>query len=162
MLIKKRLLIILIFALPGLAQAAENADYIRFQKILNSKCSTCHSRVRIDQALTEKRDMMKIEKRMLRNGAELTRREQQVLGIFFQGQEVEEKSSTSLKESPLAEYRSVVQTRCTGCHAIDIVERAMLERREFDALAKMMLKRGAVLNDRDRKVIQTFWGEPLR
>lgn len=159
---KKMLLTLLILAAAGLSQAADNADYIEFHKILDTKCSKCHSRARVDQAMTEKRDMMEIEARMLRHGAELTSQEQQVLGIFFKGQEVEENQGASLKESPLAEYRSVVQARCTGCHSIDIVEKAMLEKREFDALAKMMIKRGAVLNDKDMKIIQTFWGEPLK
>ncbi len=159
---KKLLFALLILSLAGLAQAAEKADYIEFHKILDTKCSKCHSRARVDQAMAEKRDMLEIEERMLRHGAELTSREQQVLGIFFRGQEVKDTSTASLKDSPLAEYRSVVQARCTGCHSIDIVEKAMLEKREFDALAKMMIKRGAVLNDKDMKIIQTFWGEPLR
>jgi len=159
---KKLFLILLILSVAGLAQAAENADYIEFHKILDTKCSKCHSRSRVDQAMAEKRDMMEIQERMLSRGAELNPREQQVLGIFFRGQEVNDTSTASLKESPLAEYRSVVQARCTGCHSIDIVEKAMLEKREFDGLAKMMIKRGAVLNDKDMKIIQTFWGEPLR
>lgn len=161
-MMKTIFLLLTLLSVAAYAQATDKADYIEFHKILDTKCSKCHSRARIDQAMAEKRDMMKIQERMLRHGAELDSQEQQVLGIFFRGQEVEESSTASLKESPLAEYRSVVQARCTGCHSIDIVEKAMLERREFDALAKMMIKRGAVLNDKDMKIIQTFWGEPLR
>lgn len=165
----KKILLIMTLSLlaaasAGLAAATTDStpDYIEFQKILDSKCSKCHSRTRVDQAMAEHRDLLAIEKRMIEHGAELDSREDQVLGIFFRGYAVEKTLRPSQDEDPLAEYRSVLVKRCSGCHSLDIVENAMRQNREFSSLAQMMIKRGAVLNDRDLRIIQTFWGEPLK
>ena len=144
------------------ASSSETPSYIEFQKILDDKCSKCHSRARVDQAMAEHRDLLGIQERMIHRGAELNPREQQVLGIFFRSHEVEKKPGKVVNDDPLAEYRSVVEKRCSGCHSLDIVEDAMRQKRDFNSLAQMMIKRGAVLNDKDRKIIQTFWGEPLK
>lgn len=153
-------LILLTFVVTAVAKEA--ANYIEFQKILDDKCSKCHSRTRVDQAMAEHRDLLEIQKRMISRGAELDTREQQVLGIFFRSYEVKKTPLRVPNDDPLAEYRSVVEARCSGCHSLDIVEDAMRQKREFSSLAQMMIKRGAVLNDRDVKIIQTFWGEPLK
>jgi uncharacterized membrane protein len=159
---KKILSLMILLAVATASLAAETPDYIEFQKVLDGKCSKCHARTRIDQAMAAHRDLLKIQERMLKQGAELNPREQQVLGIFFRSYEVEKAPDQPLKEDPLAEYRSVVEARCTGCHSLDIVEDALKQNREFSSLSRMMIKRGAVLNDRDVKIIQTFWGEPLK
>ena len=153
-------LILLACGSPALAE--DTPDYIEFQKILDGKCSKCHARVRIDDAMAEHRDMLEIQERMIRHGAELNTREQRVLGVFFRAQKEKELPVAPAKQDPLAEYRSVVKARCTGCHSLDVVEEAMRQNRNFDALSTMMIKRGAVLNDKDVKIIQMFWGEPLR
>ncbi len=156
------LIILLLLAASSLTLAAEDANYIEFQKILDSKCSRCHTRSRVDQAMADHRDMLEIQQRMISHGAELNPRERQVLGVFFRGQDVQKKLARPTEEDPLAEYRSVIKARCSGCHSLKIVEEAMRQNRKFDALAQMMIKRGAVLSDKDVKIIQTFWGEPLR
>lgn len=156
------LTMLLLLAASSLTLAAEDANYIEFQKILDSKCSRCHARARVDQAMADHRDMLEIQQRMIDHGAELNPRERQVLGIFFRSQDVQKKPAKPLKEDPLAEYRSVIKARCSGCHSLKIVEEAIRQNRKFDALAQMMIKRGAVLSDKDVKIIQTFWGEPLR
>lgn len=155
------LLVLLALAAPLLA-AEPTPDYIEFQKVLDGKCSKCHARVRIDQAMSEHRNMLEIQERMVRHGAELNTREKQVLGVFFRANDAKETVETPASEDPLAEYRSVVEARCTGCHSLDVVEEAMRQNRKFDGLMQMMIKRGAVLNAKDVKIIQTFWGEPLR
>jgi hypothetical protein len=38
----------------------------------------------------------------------------------------------------------------------------MRDNRSFETLSEMMLKRGAVLSEADRKVLGVFWGKPLR
>ena len=161
---KKILLImaLILVASATTAVATETANYIEFQKVLDDKCSKCHSRTRVDQAMTEHRDLLAIQERMIEHGAKLDTREKQVLGIFFRSYEVKKESLRVPNEDPLAEYRSVVEARCSGCHSLDIVEDAMRQKREFSSLAQMMIKRGAVLNDKDVKIIQTFWGEPLK
>jgi len=161
---KKILLIILLTLLAGAtaAFATETPSYIEFQKVLDDKCNKCHSRTRVDQAMAEHRDLLGIQERMIKHGAELNSKEQQVLGIFFRSHEVKTPVVKSTNDDPLAEYRSVVEKRCSGCHSLDIVEDAMRQKREFSSLAQMMIKRGAVLNDKDMKIIQTFWGEPIK
>lgn len=154
--------VLILLAGATLVAAADTPNYIEFQKILDNKCSKCHARARVDKAMAEHRDMLKIQQRMISHGAELNTREQQVLGIFFRAQEVKEAPIKPAKEDPLAEYRSVVEARCSGCHSLDIVEEAMRNNQKFDALAQLMIKRGAVLSDKDVKIIQTFWGEPLK
>ncbi len=156
------LTILMLLAGATISLAAEAPDYIEFQKILDTKCSKCHVRARVDQAMAEHRNMLEIQERMIKHGAELNSHEQQVLGIFFRSYEVDESPRKIRAEDPLAEYRSVVEARCSGCHSLAIVEDAMRNNRQFSSLAQMMLKRGAVLNDKDMKIIQTFWGEPLK
>lgn len=154
---------LLLVALAVPALAADQPDFIEFQKILDNKCSKCHSRTRVDKAMAEHRDMLEIQQRMIKHGAELNSHEQQVLGVFFRAQKVEKNTGSVVNEKdPLAEYRTILKARCSGCHSLDVVEKAMRNNRKFDALAKMMIKRGAVLNDKDMKIIQTFWGEPLK
>lgn len=160
---KRYFLIMLLLSVCGSVAWAENApDFIEFQKVIDDQCSRCHSRTRVDQAMKEHRDMLEIQQRMLKHGAELNPRQRQVLGVFFRGNGVMDEQSPVKKVDPLAEYRSVVELRCTGCHGLEVVEQAMRQKRGFADLAQMMIKRGAVLNDKDMKVIQTFWGEPLR
>ncbi len=167
---EKTLLIMLLMLLMLLAsatvtlasKAVEVPNYIEFQKVLDDKCSKCHSHTRVDQAMAEHRDLLEIQERMIKHGAELDSREKQVLGIFFRSYEVAKTPSKTHAEDPLAEYRSVVAARRSGCHSLEIVEDAMRQNREFSSLALMMIKRGAVLNDRNMQIIQTFWGEPLR
>jgi uncharacterized membrane protein len=161
----KKILLLMTLTLLASASAAvatEPANYLEFQKVLDDKCSKCHSRTRVDQAMLEHRDLIGIQERMVKHGAELDTREQQVLGIFFRSYEVKKTPLRVKNEDPLAEYRSVIEARCSGCHSLDIVEDAMRQKREFSSLAQMMIKRGAVLNDKDVKIIQTFWGEPLK
>jgi uncharacterized membrane protein len=160
---KKFFLIVLLLSVyASVAWAEASPDFIEFQKVIDDQCSRCHSRTRVDQAMKEHRDMLEIQQRMLKHGAELNTRQQQVLGVFFRGNGVSDKQPSSKKADPLAEYRSVVELRCTGCHGLEIVEQAMRQKRGFADLSQLMIKRGAVLNDKDMKVIQTFWGEPLR
>ncbi|WP_020674714.1 hypothetical protein [Geopsychrobacter electrodiphilus] len=152
-------LILLAWTSLSLAAVPESAEA---QKILNTKCNKCHLLDRIDQALAEHRDMLEIQQRMIRHGAELDSHEQQVLGIYYRNYATDKASTQPLPADPLAEYRSVVAARCSGCHSLAIVEKAMREKRDFGSLAQMMIKRGAVLNTKDMKIIQTFWGQPLR
>ena len=156
------LIVVLLLVYTGIAGAESALDFIEFQQVIDDQCSRCHSRSRVDQAMKEHRDMLAIQQRMLEHGAELDTRQRQVLGVFFRGNGVSQQQAPAKKNDPLADYRSVVELRCTGCHGIEIVEQAMRQKRGFADLAQLMIKRGAVLKDKDMKIIQTFWGEPLR
>lgn len=140
-----------------------NRDFVEFQQLLDTQCSKCHTRVRIEQAMAEQRAFQPIIERMVEHGADLSSRQRDVLGVFWQENTSSGKAPVvSLEDDPLGEYRAIVAARCTGCHDLGRVEEAMRQNRSFATLAEMMLKRGAILTEADYKVIGTFWGEPLR
>lgn len=161
------MVVLLLFCWAPFAVAeepAEKNDFVEFQKIIDTQCSKCHTRGRIAQAMAEGQAFQPIGERMAQHGASLSDRERDVMGVFWMENTPEPKKLASQppKDDPLGEYRSVIQARCTGCHNLDRVEEALRDNRSFEALSKMMLDRGAVLTEADRKVLGTFWGEPLR
>lgn len=145
-------------------KAAETIDYVEFQKILDTKCSKCHTRSRIEEAMAQGKAFKPIQEQMSKLGVALSDRERDVMGVFWMENTPNPKSLAvpQKKDDPLAEYRSVLEARCTGCHSLERVEQAMRGKQSFEALAEMMIKRGAVLSKADHKVLGVFWGEPLR
>lgn len=143
---------------------AEEIKFVEFQKIIDTQCSKCHTRTRIEEAMAQGKAFKPIEEQMTKHGASLSERERDVMGVFWMENFPEPKTLVipQKKDDPLAEYRSVLQARCTGCHSLDQIEQAIRENRSFEPLAKMMLERGAVLSEADHKVLGVFWGEPLR
>jgi len=143
-----------------------DSDFIEFQRILNTKCSQCHPRARIEKAMQQGENFELILNKMLRFGAKLTSREQDVLGIFWSGglSGTPEPSPPvePIFKDPLGEYRAVIESRCTGCHSLERVEKAMLEGRSLDELIEMMRQRGAIISQSEQKVLGTFWGQPFK
>jgi mono/diheme cytochrome c family protein len=155
---------LLILCCVATANAAEG-DYVKFQQIIDDKCSRCHTRFRIEDAIQQGADMDTIIAKMIRFGARLDDQEGRVMGVFWaQGSEFK----ASLPEGagavtdPLQEYRAVAQNRCTGCHSLDILEKTIAEGRSINDLIDMMRKRGAIITDADKSVLGTFWGNPLK
>ena len=60
------------------------------------------------------------------------------------------------------EFQSTIEARCTICHTRDRVDAAIGQQVDLDALLQRMIERGAILNERDQKVLGTFWGSPLK
>jgi hypothetical protein len=60
------------------------------------------------------------------------------------------------------EFQSTIEARCTICHTRARVDKAIGDQTELDALLKLMIERGAILSERDKKVLGTFWGSPLK
>ena len=60
------------------------------------------------------------------------------------------------------EFQSTIEARCTICHTRARVDEAIGNQTELDALLQRMIERGAILSERDQKVLGTFWGSPLR
>jgi len=58
------------------------------------------------------------------------------------------------------EFQETIEGRCTSCHSRDRVDQALGKGEELDSLLQRMIERGAVLNERDRSVLGTFWGSP--
>jgi cytochrome c553 len=60
------------------------------------------------------------------------------------------------------EFQQTIEKRCAICHTRERVDAALSEQVDLDQLMQQMIERGAVLNDRDKKVLGTFWGSPLK
>jgi len=60
------------------------------------------------------------------------------------------------------EFQQVIDTRCTICHTRERVDVAIKKRQDLEKLEKSMLERGAVLSEKDKQVLGTFWGSPLK
>lgn len=61
-----------------------------------------------------------------------------------------------------AEFQKTIEARCTICHTRERVDAAMGEGQDLDALLQEMIERGAILNEKDKSVLGTFWGPPRK
>ena len=60
------------------------------------------------------------------------------------------------------EFQNTIEARCTVCHTRDRVDAAIGEQADLEALLQQMIERGAIISERDHKVLGTFWGSPLK
>ncbi len=60
------------------------------------------------------------------------------------------------------EFQRTIEARCTICHTRERVDSAFGQQVDLDALMQRMIERGAILNEKDRNVLGTFWGSPLK
>jgi hypothetical protein len=60
------------------------------------------------------------------------------------------------------EFHRVIETRCTVCHSRERVDVAIKKQQDREKIEQLMIERGAVLTERDKQVLGTFWGNPLR
>ena len=60
------------------------------------------------------------------------------------------------------EFQNTIESRCTICHTRARVDEAIDEQENLEELLQRMIERGAILNERDQKVLGTFWGSPLK
>ncbi|MFA5515260.1 MAG: hypothetical protein WDA20_03150 [Desulfuromonadales bacterium] len=60
------------------------------------------------------------------------------------------------------EFQQVIDLRCTRCHTRERIEVAMQRREALEPLTRRMIGRGAVVTERDKEVLGTFWGSPLK
>lgn len=58
------------------------------------------------------------------------------------------------------EFQGVIERRCISCHTRELVEEAVTGK-QLEDIQRHMIERGAVLSEQDKKVLGTFWGEPL-
>lgn len=62
----------------------------------------------------------------------------------------------------MEEFQRVIDLRCTVCHTRERVDVAIKKRAALEKLEARMVDKGAVLNERDKNVLGTFWGSPLK
>lgn len=60
------------------------------------------------------------------------------------------------------EFQKTIEARCTICHTRERVDAAMSEGEDLQDLLQRMIERGAILSERDKSVLGTFWGSPLK
>jgi hypothetical protein len=60
------------------------------------------------------------------------------------------------------EFDRVINEQCVKCHTRDRIDAALKKGDKIEAILEKMLRFGAKLNERDRNVIGTFWGQPLK
>lgn len=60
------------------------------------------------------------------------------------------------------EFQNTIENRCTICHTRGRVDKALGQEEDLDALLQRMIERGAIISERDRNVLGTFWGSPLK
>lgn len=60
------------------------------------------------------------------------------------------------------EFQRTIEARCTICHTRSRVDDAVGQEIDLNALLIRMIERGAILSERDQKVLGTFWGSPLK
>ena len=61
-----------------------------------------------------------------------------------------------------AAFQETVEARCTVCHSRERVDEAIRAQKDLTPLLQHMVERGAIITERDRKVLGTFWGSPLK
>jgi len=62
----------------------------------------------------------------------------------------------------MEEFQQVIDTRCTICHTRERVDIAIKKRQDLEKIERRMLERGAELSEKDKQVLGTFWGNPLK
>ena len=61
-----------------------------------------------------------------------------------------------------ATFQEIIESRCTICHSRERVDAAIRSQADLDALLRRMIERGAIISERDHKVLGTFWGSPMK
>ena len=67
----------------GSAAAIEGVNQAEFDAVIEQKCTICHTRERIDEALQRGDKIEEILEKMLRFGVNISERDQRVLGTFW-------------------------------------------------------------------------------
>lgn len=62
----------------------------------------------------------------------------------------------------MTEFQQILDERCTVCHTRERVDAAIRDQQDMEKLQRQMEERGAILNERDKAVLGTFWGTPLK
>lgn len=62
----------------------------------------------------------------------------------------------------MAEFQQIIDSKCSICHTRDRVDMAIRNRENLERIEQQMIERGAVLSERDKSVLGTFWGDPLK
>lgn len=140
------------------------ASYDReaFRGIVEDRCIVCHERQMVSKAVrNEKLADMKLH--LLEKDGQLGEEEEEMLGVFW-GEPLRQKAKPdeegpSISEADYYQFRQILQSRCTGCHPLGRVEKAMTRQESSRIVIEKMQQRGAILSDREIGIIREFWGQ---
>jgi len=59
-------------------------------------------------------------------------------------------------------FDKIINEQCIKCHTRDRIDQAIRNGDNVEAILEKMLRFGVKLTERDRNVLGTFWGEPLK
>ena len=59
-------------------------DFSKAHTVIDKNCTSCHSKTKIDEALSAGKDMRAIQLDMEKRGAKISAKEREVLGIYWQ------------------------------------------------------------------------------
>jgi len=149
--------ILLLAAVPAFAAqqsqhvAALSTDrgMVEFQKVIDSKCTVCHTRERIDQALTRRADVARLLTRMAGLGASLTPGEKEMLTAYW-------------NDDQFAEVNQIINTRCTSCHSRQRIDQALASGENLAEIQQKMIRFGANLSAKEQSVLGVFTGKALK
>jgi len=74
-------------------------------------------------------------------------------------------ATTALAAEPritAKEFDAVIADKCVACHTRDRIDAAIKRGDKVEEILEKMLRFGVKLDERDRSVLGTFWGEPLK
>lgn len=153
----------LLFSLP--LCAADTDFKPPLQRVLEQRCTGCHTLERVGIALDQGRDLDSILQAMQARGAVLNEQDRQVLGTFWgpsaRTTAVQPLAAPITKEQASA-FDRVIEQRCLLCHTRERIDDAIARRLPFEPIETIMRDRGAVLSPEERQVLRTFWGKPHR
>jgi len=151
------LLLILLFATPcfaaqqsqHLAALSTDRGMVEFQKVIERKCTVCHSRERIDKALSKRADVAGLLERMSNRGADLTAAEKEMLTAYWNNEQ-------------FAEVNQIISTRCTSCHNRQRIDEALASGQNLAEIQQKMIRFGANLSAKEQSVLGVFTGKALK
>lgn len=153
------ILSLLLILLVTTTQAAQQSQHVaalstdrgmlQFQKVIDSKCTLCHTRTQIDKALSQRQDIDQIVAQMIGHGAQLTDAEKTTLTSHW-------------SDDQFAEVNEVISLRCTGCHTRQRIDEALANGENLAEIQEKMIRFGAQISTREQDVLGVFSGKPLK
>lgn len=133
-----------------------------FRDVIENRCIVCHERPVVEEAVRSE-EFGEMSRHLREQEIPLSEDEKKVLGTFW-GEPLRQKqkpapAGPSVTEADYHQFRQVLQARCTGCHTLERVERAMTRQRSYINVIREMVRRGAILSEREKLILRRFWGE---
>jgi hypothetical protein len=60
------------------------------------------------------------------------------------------------------DFDRVINEQCVKCHTRERIDAALQKGDKLELILEKMLRFGVKLDERDRNVLGTFWGQPLK